>query len=83
MAEIADRFRCKPYIAFSTLKGTYSDAERSHIRHLMNRGYRVIALTREELDPYDLHKRFRGLGRPYAVRLGDLSANTLEINIRR
>jgi len=83
MAEIANRFRCKPYIAFSTLKDTYSDAEKSRIRDLVNRGYRVIALTREELDPYDLHERFRGLVRPYAVCLEDLSMNTIELNVGR
>jgi len=83
MAEIADRFRRKPYIAFSTLKDTYSDAEKSRIQNLVDRGYKVIALTREELDPYDLHERFRGLARPYVTRLEDLSANTIELNVLR
>lgn len=83
IAEIADRFRHKPYIAFSTLKDSFSDVERSRIRDLVGRDYRVIALTREELDPYDLHERFRALGRPYAESLEDLSLNTIELNVGR
>ena len=83
IAEIACRFKHKPYIAFSTLKDSFSDAERSRVRQLVDRGYRVIALTREELDPYDLHERFRALGRPFAVSLEDLSLNTTKLNIGR
>ncbi|TFE67174.1 hypothetical protein A7Q09_01575 [Methylacidiphilum sp. Yel] len=83
IAEIADRFRRKPYIAFSTLKDSYSDEEKRRIRTLVDRGYRVIALTREELDPYFLHKRFRELARPHPVSLDDLSKNTIALNVAR
>ena len=58
MAELADRFPRKPYLAFSTLKDRYSDADKARLRDLAGRGYRVIALTREELDPYNLFDRF-------------------------
>jgi len=53
----------RPYLAFSTLKDRYSDVERERLLDLVSRGYKVIALTREELDPYDLHKRFERLPR--------------------
>ena len=59
MAELAGRFSRKPYLAFSTLKDRYSDADKARLRDLARLGYRVIALTREELDPYNLFDRFR------------------------
>jgi hypothetical protein len=58
MTELADRFSQKPYLAFSTLKDQFSEADKVRFRDLAGRGYRVIALTREELDPYDLFDRF-------------------------
>lgn len=81
MAELADRFQRKPYLAFSTLKDRYSDADRARFRDLTGRGYRVIALTREELDPYGLHDRFAQVPHRYAVGLKRLSENTLHLNV--
>lgn len=85
MIELSDRFSRslsrKPYLAFSTLKDRFSDAERKRLRDLVSRGYKVIALTREELDPYSLHKRFEELPRPYAVSIEDLSRNTIALNV--
>jgi len=81
MAELADRFSTKPYLAFSTLKDHYSDADKARLRDLAGRGYRVIALTREELDPYDLFDRFDKAPHKYGVGLTELSENTLHINV--
>lgn len=81
MAELADRFPHKPYLAFSTLKDRYSDAEKSRLRDLAAKGYRVIALTREELDPYDLYDRFNQAPHRHVVRLEELSQNTLQLNV--
>jgi len=85
MIELSDRFSGsfsrKPYLAFSTLKDRFSDPERERLRDLVSRGYKVIALTREELDPYSLHKRFKELSRPYAVSLEDISRNTIALNV--
>jgi hypothetical protein len=81
MAELADRFPRKPYLAFSTLKDCYSDADKARLRDLAGRGYRVIALTREELDPYNLYDRFDQAPHKYAVGLNQLSKNTLHLNI--
>lgn len=87
MAELADRFSRRlsrrPYLAFSTLKDRYSDAERERLRDLVSRGYKIIALTREELDPYSLRKRFQGLPRPYAVNIEGLSINTIALNVEQ
>jgi hypothetical protein len=47
MAEIAEHFAKKPYMAFSTLKDRYSEEDQRRLRNLSNQGYRVIALTRE------------------------------------
>jgi len=81
MAELADRFRGKPYLAFSTLKERYSDADKARLRDLAGRGYRVISLTREELDPYDLFDRFEKAPHKYATGLKELSENTLHLNV--
>lgn len=81
MAELADRFPRKAYLAFSTLKDRFSDADRARLRDLAGRGYRVIALTREELDPYDLFDRFDQAPHKYAVGLKELSENTLHLNV--
>jgi hypothetical protein len=82
MSELADRFPRKPYLAFSTLRDRYSDADKARLRDLAGRGYRVIALTREELDPYDLFERFNQAPHKYAVELKELSENTLHLNVR-
>ncbi len=81
MAELANRFPQKPYLAFSTLKDRYSDSDKARLRSLAERGYRVIALTREELDPYDLFDRFDQAPHKYAVGLKELSENTLHLNV--
>lgn len=87
MAELSDRFSRslsrRPYLAFSTLKDRFSDAERERLRDLVSQGYKIIALTREELDPYSLHKRFEGLPRPHAVTIEDLSRNTIMLNVKQ
>lgn len=47
----------------------------------MDDGYKVIALTREELDPYNLYGRFEHARHRHAVNLAQLSENTVEINL--
>jgi len=83
MTELSDRFSRhlsrKPYLAFSTLKEHFSTVEKEGLQDLVSRGYKVIALTREELDPYFL--RFRGLAHSYAVTLEDLSRNSIKLNV--
>jgi len=81
MAELASRFQRKPYLAFSTLRDRFSNDDKKRLGDLVARGFRVIALTREELDPYDLHARFAGLPRRYRAKMGDLAENTDQLNI--
>jgi hypothetical protein len=45
-------------------------------------GYKVIALTRLELDPYFLHARFEKAPNKYAVSFADLSLNTIQLNLK-
>jgi len=72
----------KPYLAFSTLRDRYSDADKARLRDLARRGYGVIALTREQLDPYDLFDRFKQAPHRYALGLKELSENTLHLSVR-
>lgn len=81
MADLADRFSRKPYLAFSTLKESFSDADKTRLRGLAERGYPVIAFTREELDRYDLFDRFDRAPHKYAVGLKEMSENTLHLNV--
>ncbi len=81
MRLLADQFDRRPYLSFSTLKDEFSDGEKEWLRALVRDGYKVIALTRQELDPYRLHRRFAGTRHPYAVSLDDLSRNTLALNV--
>lgn len=80
MAELSERFARRPYLAFSTLRDRYSDADKARLRDLASRGYRVIAFTREELDPYALYNRFDQTRHKYAVTLAQVSENTLHLN---
>ena len=73
MRALADSFSVKPYLAFSTLKDEFTEAEKVMLRALVADGYSVIALTREELDPYDLYDRFDALANKYAVTLKQFS----------
>jgi len=81
MVKVADLFGRKPYLAFSTLRDSYSNGDKARLRALVLRGYRVIALTREELDPYDLFRRFEGAPHRYGVGLRELAENTMHMNV--
>lgn len=81
MRSLADRFRRKPFLAFSTLRDKYSAADQARLRQLAEDGYKVIALTREELDPYDLFTRFEAAPHKYAVSLDDFAENTRYLNL--
>ena len=52
------------------------------LKQLADDGHKVIALTREELDPYDLHKRLENAPHKYAISMRDLSENTIHLNLR-
>lgn len=81
MAEIADRFPKRPYIAFSTLRDRYSEEDKARLRDLAKQGYGVIALTREELDRHDLRGLFALSPHNYARKFRELCENTLQLNV--
>jgi len=58
LAQLADRFEEKPFLAFATLKDRFAEPEKSLLRGLAERGYRLLPFTRMELDPYDIWSRF-------------------------
>jgi hypothetical protein len=81
LVDVAASFRSRPYLAFVTLRDEYSDLEKQQLKKLSQDGWQVIALTRQELDPYDLHDRFKNARRKHVVSLSDLSENTSAINL--
>jgi hypothetical protein len=81
MLEVAKRFPIKPSLSFSTLRDTFTGKEKAEMNSLVKKGYQVIALTRQELDPYDLFDRFDKLRNKYAVELEDFAENTRILNL--
>jgi hypothetical protein len=85
--EVADRFG-KDFVAkhvclcFSTLKDAFLESEKQVLRGLVKEGYEVIPLTRLDLDPYDLHERFKGLPNQYFQTLEQFAANTRQLNLQ-
>lgn len=79
--ELADRFAVKPYLVFSTLKDEFSKDETQLLKGLVTDRYKVIALSRLELDPYHLYDRFENAPQKYTVNLHDLSVNTIHLNL--
>jgi hypothetical protein len=82
LTTIADKFSVKPFIAVTTLKDAFSDAEKQLLRGIVKKGYALIPLTRLELDPYDLHQRFEAASTGYVGGLADLSDSAIHVNLR-
>ncbi|MCM2313913.1 MAG: hypothetical protein NDJ92_02010 [Thermoanaerobaculia bacterium] len=78
---LADKFERKPYLAVATLKDSFGGAEKALLREAVSKGYRVIPLTRLELDPYYLHERFAGTRHKYATRFCDLAEACVAVNL--
>lgn len=81
LTRVAGRFARKPYLAFSTLKDRFSDQERQWLTALVDAKWDVIALTREELDPYLLPDRCR-VGGHAPTNLRELSRATVHANVK-
>lgn len=79
--KIAQSFKNKPYIAFTTLKDKFSDKEINLLKNVMKQGYYILPFTRLDLDPYDLYDRFNPLKNKYAVTLEDFSVNLCALNL--
>lgn len=78
---ISKNLNPKPYLCFSTLKDSFSPFEKERIKRLVKKGLFIIALTRLELDPYDLHERFKNAPFKTPANLYEFSLNTLKLNI--
>jgi hypothetical protein len=81
MGTLSAKFLGRPYLCFSTMKESFSAQEKSAIGQLVREGHKVIALTRQELDPYSLYERFRSAPKKSVVRFSDLSLNTVHLNV--
>src|SRR3989344_2973703 len=81
MLEVAKRFPIRPSLSFSTLNDSFTNTEKAEMNNLVKIGFQVIALTRQELDPYDLFDRFDKLRSKYAVELEDFAENTRILNL--
>ena len=80
LLDLADQFGPKPFLAVATLKDSFSDAEKDVLRAAVEKHYRIIPLTRLELDPYDLHERFATRYK-YAVSLEQLQEACVGVNL--
>jgi len=83
LLELADGLSPQPYVATATLKDRYSEGEQELLRDIVKRGYKLIPLTRLELDPYYTATRFAQMRNPHAVSLRDLSDNCVFLNIHQ
>lgn len=81
MRDLGHRIEPRPYLAFTTLKDVFSETEKRLLKSLLEDGFPVIALTREELDPYGLHDRFKDSPHRYSTSLIDLVINTSYMNL--
>jgi hypothetical protein len=79
---IADAFDKKAFLAFATLKDHFEADETVLLRELIDAGYRVIPMTRLELDPYYLWKRFDKAPQKQVVRFDDLSQSCIYMNLQ-
>ena len=81
---LAEKFNERPYIAFATMKDSFSDAEKKLLHVVVEKGNRVIPLTRLDLDPYDVWDRLRDKKSPYIrqSRLAELSETLIKVNLQ-
>ena len=81
LTSISRKFSHKPYLCFCTLKDEFSSIERKEIKKLIRKNYKIIAMTRLELDPYDLYNRFKNAPFKTPVSLNQFNENTIKLNI--
>ncbi|MCJ7727853.1 MAG: bifunctional 4-hydroxy-2-oxoglutarate aldolase/2-dehydro-3-deoxy-phosphogluconate aldolase [Actinobacteria bacterium] len=81
LSSISRKFSHKPYLCFSTLKDEFSFNEKKEINKLINKNFKIIAMTRLELYPYGLYKRFQNAPFKTPLDLDQLSKNTIKLNI--
>jgi hypothetical protein len=68
-------------LCFGTLHDSFTEAEKGLLKDLGQQGYNVMPLTRQELDPHDLFRRFEGMPHQFGMTLGRLAENTRKLNL--
>jgi hypothetical protein len=81
LEKVFKRLKCTSYVAVSTLKDKFSANEVDLIEDLISKEVPVIPMTRMDLDPYDLYKRFEALPKEYKTGLARLSQNLVKLNV--
>lgn len=81
MINLWKHFKTKPILCFSVLKDEFTEKEKKLIISTQKKGFKVIPLTRKELDPYDLHNRFSWLRNQHPLKIDELIKNLVELNL--
>jgi len=81
LVKISKKFPKEPFLSFTTLKEEFTKSEKDILKKLVDDGYQVIAMTRQEIDPYDLYGRFEKVHHKYAHTLKEFSENTIQLNL--
>ena len=81
LVKISKQFPKKPFLSFTTLKEEFAKSEKNILKKLVDEGHSVIAMTRKEIDPYDLYERFKKAPNKYVHTLKDFSENTVHLNL--
>jgi len=82
MSKLALKLSNKPYLCFSTLKDKFSTNEKKEMKKLLDKGFSLIAITRQELDPFELGDRFGKAPHKRPISIKEFSENTVELNIK-
>lgn len=81
MQRLADVFEKEPFLVFSSLKDSFSPNEKALFRRSVESGYKMVLLTREDLDPPHLDSRFEAASLKPVSDLAGLSSNTIALNL--
>ena len=77
---IAKRFKEKPIIAITTLKDEFSSEEKELFKKVLKEGFYLMPMTRQDIDPYWLDKRFKKLRNRYSSNLETIGVNLCQVN---
>lgn len=81
LAQLSTKFAGNPFLAIATLKDQFSDPEKAALRKLVEQKFRLLPLTRRELDPYDLFSRLESAPHKYPVSFSELSKSLVSVNL--
>lgn len=81
LRSVFQKLSCPTYLAFSTLKDAFSPTETATLRNLVDDKIPIIPMTRLELDPYHLYKRFEKLPTNQRYGFERFSKNLIDLNL--